>query len=261
MKILKKIKNRIRRLILNLISKPNSNAIWIFGFQKSGTSAIAGLLAEHADKSVTIDSIFLWEPYKTKLMKKGIKAHVNKYSYDFSKDIIKEPGATFYIPIIESYFKLNKYIFIVRNPFDNIRSILNRLDLPGNLDEISINDVSHRWQSKFTNNGKSYIKDLALLWLEANDQNDYMFNDRCVLIKYEDFNKDKVNFIENLATEFALKRQKDINNIADKPFQPKGKANIDLVEFFGNKNIELINTICGNRMRELGYDLNIILNK
>src|SRR5690554_1145934 len=96
----------IKRKFLNYYTTPNKDAIWIFGFQKSGTSAIAALFAKMAGKTVTIDSIYLWEPYKTRMFQTGIKKHVQTYSYDFSRDVIKEPGATFFIETIDSYFTL-----------------------------------------------------------------------------------------------------------------------------------------------------------
>lgn len=245
---------KIKIVLLNFYKKPNRNAIWVFGFQKSGTSAIAALFARKVDKSVTIDCKYLWEPYRSEMFKKGVTRHVNKYSLEFSRDIIKEPGATFFIPKIESYFCLDKYIFIIRNPYDNIRSILNRLQVPGNQDSIDLNDLNFRWRSKFKRNGINYVQDLAELWLEANNQKSYMSSEKCVLVKYEDFVNDKIGFIEGLAKEFNLENVNDISNIVDKPFQPKGNSDTDILKFFGKRNLEVISEICGERMKELGYN-------
>lgn len=252
---------RLKLLFLNFYKKPNENAIWIFGFQKSGTSAIAALFAKMTDKSVTIDTVYLWEPFKSKMFKVGLQKHVNKYSFDFSKDIIKEPGATLIIPTIKSFFKLEKYIFIVRNPYDNVRSILNRLNLPGNKEEVNVENLNLQWRKKFKGNGKNYVLDLAQLWLEANNQPHYMNKENCVLVKYEDFMRDKVEFIENLAKEFTFEKVNDISNIIDNSFQPRGNPKTNLMEFFGQKNIDIITQVCGQRMSELGYNKNEILNK
>ena len=48
------IRTKIRTAYRHFISKPNKDALFIFGFQKSGTSAIAGLLAEKTGKSVSV---------------------------------------------------------------------------------------------------------------------------------------------------------------------------------------------------------------
>lgn len=244
---------KIKVSILNFYKKPNKNAVWVFGFQKSGTSAIASLFAKMAGKTATIDSIYLWQPYKFEMDKNGIAKHVNKYSLDFSRDIIKEPGATFYMPTIDSYFNLDKYIFITRNPYDNIRSILNRLNVPGNKENINLNDINFRWRHKFSNGGKNYVKDLAELWEKANNNQKYMYDKRCVLVKYEDFRENKIKFIESLLNDFDFEIQNDIADIKDKPFQPKGDANVDIIDFFGLNNIKVINQICGETMLKLGY--------
>ena len=187
------------------------------------------------------------------LTEKIISTHFNKFSHDFSKDIIKEPQATFMIPLIDSYFDMEKYVFIIRNPFDNIRSILNRLQIPGDLDEINLEDVNHRWRGKFKRGGPNYIKDLAELWLEANSQDKYMYNSRCHLVKYEDFMKNKIIFIEKLVNNLNLHKINDIKQFADIQFQPKGNSNTDLLMFFGMKNIKLIHDICGEKMMTFGY--------
>lgn len=263
MTVLKKFKNKIGIpvSILNFFYEPNKDAIWVFGLQKAGTSAIAGLLAHMNECSVTLDTAYLWAPYSDQI-KKGevsIETHVTKYSYPFSKDIIKEPGATFYIDLIESFFTLKQYVFILRNPFSNIRSILNRLGLPGNRQSIKFFDVHPNWRSKFPNRGKDYIRDLANLWMEANSQDKYMFNERCILVKYEDFMKDKEGFIRELSSQLDLPIKQSITSVMDKSFQPRGNTNINLKNFFGPQNTDIIYNICGERMEELGYNYNEIL--
>ena len=264
-KIVLLIKKRTKRVFednLHVFVKPNKDAVWIFGFQKSGTSAIAGLLAYMTDKSVTIDTKYLWTPYSTAIRAGhlDLEKHVNRYSYPFSKDILKEPGATFYIDKIDSFFTLNKYIFITRNPFDNIRSILNRLNLPGNQDFIDLADVPPLWRAKFST-GKDYVLDLARLWLEANDQEEYMNNERCILVKYEDFTKNKEDMIASLAKDLDLPVVRSIKKIQNHQFQPKGITNANLNTFFGEKNIAVIKEVCGKRMKELNYEIPQILNQ
>lgn len=77
---------------------------------------------------------------------------------------------------------------------------------------------------------------------------------RCILVKYEDFKKDKVNFISSLCGALDLPVKKDITLIMDRPFQPKGNTKIAPGEFFG-KNIDIIIQLCGKRMEELGYKI------
>ncbi len=250
------IRTKIRTAYRHLTSKPNKDALFIFGFQKSGTSAIAGLLAEKTGKSVSIDTKYLWEPYQSEILKGSltIEKQVRKYSYDFSKEIIKEPSATFFIPQLNSFFPLDKYIFIVRNPFDNIRSILDRLKLPGNLENLNYDDILPSWQYIFEEQkGKDYIGVLAKRWVLANDQLDVLESSKCVLVKYEDFKKDKENYIDELAMKLDYKPINSISHLLNKQYQPKGNANVDLHKFFGDRNYRKIEDICGELMQYLKY--------
>lgn len=241
---------------LNFLHKPNKEALWVFGFQKSGTSAIASLLAYRSNKSVTIDTRFLWAPYSNSIKNntRTMEQHVNRYSYPFSKDIIKEPGATFYIDKIESFFSLHQYVFIIRNPIDNIRSILNRLNLPGDADSIDMSDVIPTWRHKFPSKGENYIEDLCNLWLQANSQPKYMNSDNCILVRYEDFKQNKDKFITSLCERLNFEPKTNIKPIMDKQFQPRGNSQIKPELFFG-ANLSTVIKLCGKKMKELGYEI------
>ena len=236
------------------IGKPNKDVIWVFGMQKSGTSAIAGLLAHRSGKTVTIDTPELWTPHLEKL-KSGqlsLKNHIYKNPYDFSKDIIKEPNATFLFDELKGIFKLKKYVVIIRNPFDTIRSILNRLGLPGDQSSININDVNPNWRGIFNNNGNNYISDLCELWNEAYSNEDMINSKSCILVKYEDFVEDKTSFIDDLCRKLNLPLKYNIELIQDKNFQPKGDKNVDLANFFGyNYNIIKDNCIYNTKQTNL----------
>lgn len=190
----------IRTYFRNLFSKPNKNAIWVFGFPKSGTSAITGLLSAATGLSATIDTKYLDDPFRTQIIERklSIKHLVNKYSYPFSKQILKEPNATFFINEIGEFFLLHRYIFIVRNPFQNIRSILNRLNLPGNREYISMENVHPNWRYLFqVGKGKDYIDELVNWYLKVNSQYDKIEVENCKLVRYEDFLLSKEKYIWN----------------------------------------------------------------
>lgn len=256
-KKIKRLQKTFKIWLQHKMSKPNREAIFIFGFQKSGTSAIAGLLAHATGSTVTIDTKYLWRPYSSWL-KDGslcLKNHVNKYSLPFSKDIIKDPGTTFFIDIINEYFFLNKYIFLVRNPFDNIRSILNRLGLSGDQTNINLNDVPEIWRYIFPDNGENYISNLAERWLLCNDQFGIIRNDKCIFIKYEDFIKNKEKFVNDLSLDVGLDPKHSIKDVKNNQYQPKGNQEIKLIDFFGKDNYKLIYDKCNSVMVKLEYDL------
>lgn len=246
----------IRQWFYNRISVPNRDALFIFGLQKSGTSVIAGLLAGKTGKTVTIDTKYFWEPYQSMLIKGELqmKDLVQKYSYPFSKQIIKEPASTFFIDKVQEYFYLSKYVFIIRNPFQNIRSILNRLNLPGDRGTIDLEHVNPNWRYLFIEeNGHNYIKALAKRWVLANGQLERIEHNACILVKYEDFNINKESFINELAEQLGFERKNSIANLVNKDFQPKGNPETDPKKFFGHRNYSLIYETCIDLIKYYGY--------
>lgn len=226
---------------LRTMAKPNKDALWIFGVQKAGTSAIAGLLAHRADKTVTIDTKMLWDPYYSQLKSDhlSLAKHIKKNPFDFSKDIIKEPTASILIDKIDACFKMNQFVFIYRNPHDVIRSILNRLKLPGNQQDINIEAVHENWRIHF-NNGANYIDSLIDLWISVYAQSNYIDDKRCIFVKYENFLKDKEIFIDTLCDKLNFKKVQDTTHLLDYNFQPKGNPEVNLINFFGQHNYDLI---------------------
>lgn len=250
------LKFRLFNRIKNAFSEPNQQAIFIFGFQKSGTSAIAGLLALYSGKSVTIDTRYFWEPYLNRLIHNEItvSAQISNFSYDFSKEIIKEPNLIYFFDDLKDIFELKQSIFIVRNPFDNIRSILNRLQLPGDCKNIDIADIPMPWRFLFgATKGQDYIRSLAKKWVWVNSRMDVINHPGCHLIKYEDFNSDKENTIATLARDLGLEKKHAITKELNKPFQPVGNSNTDIYAFFGPDNIRIIKETCGLWLEHYGY--------
>ncbi|NNE15809.1 MAG: hypothetical protein HKN51_12575 [Saprospiraceae bacterium] len=235
---------KIFKSFFNKPAKPNKNAIWIFGMQKAGTSVIAGLLAMRTGKSVTIDTPLLWQPYLNQIQTGVLdfSSHIRENPEPFSKDIIKEPNASLIIDRIMSCFVLEKYVFIYRNPFDLIRSILDRLNLPGNELNISIDSVHENWEHIF-GNGDNYIENLSNLWVRIYSQFDLINSRNCILVKYEDFNTDKLQVIDGLCEQLDLKPKYSITEKMNSQFQPKGNSSVNLKLFFGEENIETINRI------------------
>lgn len=241
--------------VKNRIYKPNKGALFIFGFQKSGTTAIAGLLAKKANKSVTLDTKYLWPPYLEMLQSGGLTLEhvVNTYCYPFSKQIIKEPNLTIFIDELHNIFTLAKYIFIVRNPYENIRSLLNRLQIPGNLDYVDLKTVHPNWRHFFKSNGNNYVQDIANRWVAVNGQKKFIESSRCILVRYEDFLKDKNSYVHQLAVDVGFEPKKDIVKRLDHQFQPKGNVNVDPKAFFGKRNYQIIENTCGHLVEYYGY--------
>jgi hypothetical protein len=241
-------------------------SIFILGFQKSGTTAIANLLSLATNKSITSDlqktikypTLQLELDFKLKKFDKFLI----EYNDDFKSFIVKEPFLTFYMNELLSHFPQSKYVFIVRNPFDNLRSLLNRLKIPGHLSSINFDDWEELNKTKvwrlalqtkmFGYNAQNYIDALAYRWNLA--VNNYLENkEKFILIRYEDFVKNKKEYIANLAQQLDLEIVNDISLLVDKQFQPKGQSNVDIDNFFGEKNIQVIMSQCERNMKKIGY--------
>ncbi|MBN1125373.1 MAG: sulfotransferase [Sedimentisphaerales bacterium] len=254
----------VRRCWTRYTIFPNPNALFVLGNQKSGTTAIAALLALAAGKTVCLDFFYTLNPIVEIEMLKGIRPLsriVDEYRHCFAYDIIKEPGLTFVLDSLLEYFPYAQILFIIRDPRDNIRSILNRLDIPGNLEDMNTKYWDKiptlPWQiilegDLFEEPGQSYIETLAIRWnvaVQAYQQN----TDRIRLLRYEDFMADKARCILQLATHFGFEPVHDITDQVDVQYQPKGDQNISWIDFFGVDNLHRIENVCREGMQQFGY--------
>lgn len=252
--------------LYSINAKINLSPIFILGNQKSGTSAIASLLGAATGLSVSIDLTKEWI-YKRKgyiLTKEGkwsFPQFIESNKLDFSRAIIKEANLTLFYDELNSYFPKAKFVFIVRDPRINIRSILNRIGIPGNIESLE------NWQQKpyipvgwekvingawLGLNGDNYISMLAQRW---NFMADIYIQNRnnCLLMRYEDFLQNKTDEIRKIAKKLCLNPQYDISNKLNIQYQPKGNHDIKLQSFFGDKNLGRIESTCRQNMKFFGY--------
>jgi len=252
------------RKILSIFSKVNPNPLFILGNPKSGTTIIANLLSKATKKTLTSDikSVIKHTTLKLDFKLLSFDYFIKKHKYEFSKEIIKEPFLSFYTEELIKSFPNAKFIWIVRNPYQNIRSILNRLKIHGDFQEINFNhfpelEKTPAWKlnlqsSMFGYISFNYIEAMAFRWNHA--INIYkQHKDRIVLVKYEDFILDKKKYIEDLSLSLDLTVKADISNYVNIQYQPKGNAEIDLKNFFGEENYKIIERLCKENMKELGY--------
>ena len=246
-------------------ARVNPSPIIVLGNQKSGTSAIAALLSEMTGLSVSIDLKTEVENPTYQKVKKGelsFADFVKVNKLDFSREIVKEPNLTLFYQELVEYFPSSQFVFVIRDPRDNIRSILNRLKIPGNLSSLSAEyrgEMTPAWELIVDNRwlglkGENYIEMLANRW---NLMADVFLNHKqeMILSRYEVFVKDKVAEIERLAKYLKLPQVNDISGKIDIQFQPRGEKNVKWGEFFGSKNLTKIEQICATKMRQLDYTI------
>jgi hypothetical protein len=248
--------------LVSRFSRINRDAIFIFGNQKSGTTAIAALLSQCTGKSVTLDItreqnwLISRQEIKGKV---GLDDFISHFKLEFSRDIIKEPGLTLYFSDLIKKFPYARFVFILRDPRSNIRSILNRHKIDGR--EISVepywNGLGKSWQRIFDGSWAgipvgNMIESLAHRWNYFAEI--YLANsEKLLLVRYEDFKQNKESYIERLAERLGLEARYDISERVDIQFQPKGDHSTSVEFFFGADNLNAIKRICHQNMKKLGY--------
>jgi Sulfotransferase family len=266
--IWRKLRGRIHRFRVGIAKKTariNRRPVIVLGVQKSGTTAVAMLMGKAAGMSVTSDFIHLnstMEYQKELYRTRAFRDLVRRNRYYFARDIIKEPDLTFFIEELLIYFPLGRFIFLVRDPRDNIRSILNRVNLPG---RPIVPDQEHwrglqngdSWQMIVEGglpliSGDTYIEKLAKRWKLAAEL--YLKHaDRIRLFRYEDFLQDKVKSITTLLSDLGLKVRHSIEDSIDIQYQPRGNREITWETFFGRDSLQRIEAICTIEMARFGY--------
>jgi len=252
---------------MNRIVRVNPRPLFVLGNQKSGTTAIAALLAEATDRSVTLDlTREVWKPTFQGIPSgdPSFSDFVARNRWGFSRDLVKEPNLTLFYPELVAAFPEATFLFVLRDPRDNIRSLLNRLQLPGDLEALSevawSTDNPHStpgWGFVFDGRwrgipGEHYIDRLAHRWrvcLEVYTAN----SEDMHLCRYEDFQADKRGTIASLARDLGYPVVADLGDRIDYPFQPGGDPSTVWAEFFGLENQARIETICAEGMQAMHY--------
>jgi hypothetical protein len=254
---------RALRAVQSLTARPRPTPIFVLGHQKSGTSAVAGLLGEMTGSSVAIDLLNedRWPTYaKVASGEMPFERFVRRNRLDFSREIVKEPNLTFFYPQLAERFPGARFVMVVRDPRTNAKSVLDRLGLPGDRDSIPeerVRALRRGWSLMFDPSwlgleAGNYVELLAQRWNLCADV--YLDRPEAMrLVRYEDFRAAKLETLEALATDLGLECRYDIRPRLDAQFQPAGDRRVPVDRFFGPSNLDRIDHVCGARMQRLGY--------
>lgn len=232
----------------------------VFGAPKSGTSVVAQLLSIGSGGSATIDIPTLWRTPVQEVRNGNTSAAqlIGHHRAYFSRDVIKEPGLTSIMDLIVSEMGVRKVVFVVRDPLTNIRSLLQRRGIPGDLDVLSQDQMkrlvggswhwTYDWPYRNTKasadwfGGRHYVEALAAQWQSGVDAwvRTRQMDVEPFVLRYEDFLVDKMTAIESIMDQFGLAMRHDISEHLDKQFQPKGDHTVSVESFFGPRNMEHI---------------------
>jgi hypothetical protein len=237
--------------------------VFVLGQQKSGTSAIAGLLGEYTAATATIDLPQEIQDLTIPRIEAGeatIDQLINRNRNGFAAAIVKHPELTLIYPHLRQRFPTSRFVNVIRDPRDNIRSILDRVGLGGELSEIDANvweQIPRPWKLVLGGGDQrptdfEHLDALCARWNWIADQ--YLANaDEMELIRYEDFIADKAGSIAALARALGLPERSDITASLDRPFQPPGvNRHVDVALFFGT-NLDRIERACAVNMDRFGY--------
>ncbi|MGH8925910.1 MAG: sulfotransferase family protein [Acidimicrobiia bacterium] len=256
---------RVQRLVGNAVARRHPAPIFVLGNQKSGTSAIALLLGQLTGLATAND---LRREIGEQLID-GVRAGtlplstlIRRNRLDFSRPIIKHPNLTLVYHELRSAYPAARYVFLVRDPLDNIRSIFDRLGLPGTtvtLEEADLAALPLAWRSIVKGASLGLAESggpCAVLAQRWNLMVDVYLNAHreMVAVRYEDFVADKMGCIRGLASSLGLDQRFDISASIDRQYQPRGvNRGIDPESFFGEANSALIREICRQRMPHFKY--------
>ena len=244
--------------------KTHSYPILILGNQKSGTSVISGLLGEISSKKTAIDLFYSGFKYslflKWKDKKISTKEFINKNKIEFAYEIIKEPHFSVFYQELKSQFPHSKFVMIIRNPFDNIRSILDRLDIDGNKENLEDSDKTssmaklhnlyhcyhismQQFLAQKTNN-KKYYKSLFRR-LKEHSRHKFLYNNSNMIAVSEGVMSDILDFgvkpksIVPIYNPFNTKEiRSEANKFDDKI--PKEKYIVNVARFSAQKRHDIL---------------------
>lgn len=237
-----------------------ADPIIVLGNQKTGSTAIAALLARSGRLSFRQDVPPAWtcEPALVR-GDLSLAQFVQDQRYYFRKDVVKENALTFCLDQLRRLLPTARFVFTIREPVQNVRSILDRVGLPGRLRRLDRIDAPSpawhrvldiRWLGEDVD---ELIASLARRWVLTAEQV-FPLRDGVQLIKYEDFCADKEASIRRLALRLGVAPDQSIRSIKDEPFQPKGDhREVHPERFFGREALDVIQDICAPMRSALGY--------
>lgn len=249
----KNCKNKTRSILMSDKLSCVSPQVIVLGHQKSGTSAIAALLAAMSDKTLTNDIHRSHKNYKDyrnfHFLNELDSVFFSRYAFEMSREVVKEPEISFFYNSLKERFDKSKFVYVSRKPEYIIKSILSRLGAKVSSNQVYEHDFydqlmsSPMWQDVLGfSSGCNIIEHLARR-IETLDFQYYQNRDNFHLIKYEDFNKNKELAIEELSMELGFIKVNSIDNIKDKQYQPKSEYK-STDDYFSKDELDVIRTVC-----------------
>lgn len=251
------------RDLADLRAHLNPNPIIVLGHQKCGTSVVAALLGDISGRSVAIDlarEVDRPTFHRVHSREISLDRFIRMNRLEFSRDIVKEANLTPMYAALRQRFPRSHFAFVIRDPRDNIRSILQRLGLPGQPHQAGPNPLSRisaAWRLVLDGGwlgltGDDYIAMLAARWQYFADIATAA-RPHLEILRYEDFRANKVAAITDLAHRLGLPTDHEISGRIDLQYQSRGDHGASWRDYFGTEGLARIESICAPGMAEFGY--------
>ena len=263
---LKKIPGELLYLMRRRTAPIQQAPLFVLGNQKSGTSAVSALLALATRKDLTLDfrvrRYVLEDLYRVSRGETSLSDFVARNRIEFSTPIIKEPSLTFIFSKLEAEFPEASFVFILRNPFDNIRSVFDRLRLDGQTKAVPghMQNANFAWRHIISGTDLGLDPEirtagvapvLATRWVLALQP--VIEKPAIPVLRYEDFLGDKIGTIRSLAAKVGLDAPGSIESHVDRAFQPSGRSQVSPETFFSPENYDQIDRITAALRSRFGY--------
>ena len=248
------------------LAGPPRPRVFVTGMPKSGTTAIVKLMGIASAEKIVSDPFHLLDKRGVRFRdalfagETSVPQLMRRYPSVFRGTILKDPNFIFFADAIAKAYPDAHWVFTVRDPRDNLRSVLNRLGLPGKAHEIELEkrEIGDTWRRVLEGRtpeirGKDPIHRLAQRWVMMAEI--ALASERMTLSRYEQFNADKQAAIAGLCDATGLRNAHSIAAYMDTQFQPRGDRDAVWEEFFGPPELAMILDICGPTMARLGYEL------
>lgn len=235
--------------------------VLVLGNQKTGSTAIARLLAVWGNLNAVTD-VHSLQASRVRLPNQpaAVEEFLQRARYYFRHDLVKENALTPATDALLNVLPCARPVYVVRHPVHNVRSILDRLGLPGTPRSLRSLDLSDGgWRPivenrHFDGDADDHITSLAQRWAETTAIY-RRHRDRLTLVRYEDFMADKEGCIRQLSDRLNVPQENDIRPLLDVPFQPRGQhRSVPPASFFSAEGLAIINRECADGMDALDYD-------
>ena len=216
------------------ILSPPKRQSWVFGLPKSGTTVFAKAIAVKTNQSILLDTPLLWGTSMAPLTREEVVSMRSQHPVTFSTRIVKEPNATMYPEAVLKAVPDSKHLLLVRSPTDNIRSHLDRVNIPGSATSIEGLDIPPAYRRFFEQNSElPPALALARRWKRVHEKKIWNSKQTAVFF-YEDLVKKPEFVVEQAVQHLGLPSVNSVDSVFATQFQSRGRnRNAEAETFFG----------------------------